>query len=68
MQNKYTYEDHMVIFPVITELYCYQSEEELGQNIDLFWIEYEILWSGTGSFVTSYIWKSIAIKDGKSYM
>ena len=53
---------------MISKLYCYQSEEEVGKTIDQFWIEHEALWSRTGSFVTSYIWKSTAIKDGKPYL
>ena len=35
----------------------------MGQNIDQFWIEHETFHSSTGSFATSYIWKSSAIKD-----
>ena len=37
----------------------------MGQNIDQFWIEHETFWSRTGSFETSYIWKSSATKYGK---
>ena len=40
----------------------------MGQTIDQFWIEHEIFRSRTGSFQTSYIWKSYAIKYGKSYL
>ena len=40
----------------------------MGQNIDQFWIEHEKFWSRTGSFATSYIWKSAYIKDEKSYL
>ena len=53
---------------VIRKLYCYQSEEEVGQNIDQFSIENDTLWSRTGSFATPYICKSAAIKYGKSYL
>ena len=64
MQDHYTSKDHMEMVQVISKLYCYQSEEEVGQTIDQFWIEHDKLWSSTGSFATSYIWKSAAIKDG----
>ena len=53
---------------MISKLYCHQSEEEMGQAIDQFWMEHETFCSRTGSFQTSYIWTSYAIKYGKSYM
>ena len=68
MQDHYTSEDHMEMVRVISKLYCCQSEEELGQTIDHFWSEHEKLWSSKGSFATSYICKSSAIKYGKSYL
>ena len=68
MQYNYTSEDNMAMVQVIRKLYYYQSEEEVGQNIDQFWIEHETLYSRTGSLATSYIWKSAAIKEGKSYL
>ena len=68
MQYHYTSEDHMAMVRVIKKFYCHQSEEEVGQTIDQFWIDHETFWSRTGSFATSYIWKISAIKDGKSYM
>ena len=49
---------------MIRKLYCYKSEEELGQTIDQFWIEHETFWSSKGSLATSYIWKSSDIKYG----
>ena len=58
----------MAMVLMIGKLYCYQPEEELGQTIDQFWIEHETIWSWTASFATPYIWKSYAIKDGKSYL
>ena len=63
MQDHYTYGDHMAMVRVIRKLYCHQSEEELVQTIDQFWIEHEIFWSRTGLFQKSYIWKCFAIKD-----
>ena len=68
MQEHYTYKYHMAMVIVVIKLYCYQSEEELGQTIDHFWIEHETLRSSTGLFATSYIWKSSAIKYGKKYL
>ena len=68
MQEHYTSEYHMEIVRLISKLYYHQSEEELGQTIDQFWIEHETFCSRTGSFQTSYIWKSSAIKYGKSYL
>ena len=68
MQEHYNYEDPMEMVQVIRKLHCHQSEEELDQTIEQFWIDHETLWSRTGSFQTSYIWKSSAIKDGKSYL
>ena len=68
MQEKYISEDHMEMVLLIRKFYCHQSEEELGQIIDQFWIEHETFWSRTGSFLTSYICKSYAIKDGKAYL
>ena len=68
MQEHYTYKYHMAMVIVVIKLYCYQSEEELGQIIDQFWIEHEKSWSKTSSFETSYIWKSFTIKYGKSYL
>ena len=68
MQAHYTSEDLMEMVKVIRKLYCYQSEEEVGQNIDQFWIENETFWSRTGSFQTLYTWKSSSIKTGKSYL
>ena len=53
---------------VIRKIYCHQSEEELGRNIDHFWIKHEKLWSSIGSSQIWYIWTSSAIKDGKSYL
>ena len=41
MQEQYTSEDHMAMLIVIIKLYFYQSEEELGQNIDQFCIEHD---------------------------
>ena len=68
MQNYYTSEDHMLMVRVIRKLYCYQSEEEVGQTIDQFWIEHYKLLSRAGSFATSYIckccykiWKIISV-------
>ena len=58
----------MAMVQVISKLYCHQSEEKLGQNIDEFWIEHETFCSRTSSFQTSYIWKSSAIKDVKTYL
>ena len=52
MQDHYTSEYHMEMVLVIRKVYCYQSEEELGQNIEHFWIEHEKLWSRAGSFAT----------------
>ena len=66
MQDHYTSKDHMEMVQVISKLYCYQSEEEVGQTIDQFWIDHDIFCSRTGLFATSYLWKSYAIKDGKS--
>ena len=68
MQEHYTSEYHMEMVRVIRKFYCHQSEEELGQNIDQFWIDHDKFWSRKGSFQTSYIWKSSTIKDGKSYI
>ena len=68
MQDHYTSEYHMAMVLVIRKLYCYQSEEKVGQNIDQFWIEQETFWFRTVSFATSYICKIAAIKDGKSYL
>ena len=68
MQENYTSEDHMKMVLMIRKFYCYQSEEELSQTIDHFWIEHETFWSRTGSFATLFIWKSSSIKDGKSYL
>ena len=64
MQEHYNSEDHMEMVQVISKLYCHKSEEELGQTSDQFWIEDETFWSRTGSFQTSCIWKSSAIKYG----
>ena len=58
----------MTVVRVIRKFYYYQSEEEMGQNIDQFWIEHETFWTSTGSFATSYILKNSIIKDGKSYL
>ena len=49
MQEHYTSEDHMAMFRVIRKLYCHKSEEELGQNIDQFWIEHDTFGSRIGS-------------------
>ena len=68
MQDNYTSEDHMPMVQVIRKLYFYQSEEEMGQTVDQFWIEHDTLLSRTGSFATSDIWKSAAIKNGKEYL
>ena len=68
MQDHYTSEYHMKMVPVISKLYCYQSEEEVGQTIDQFCIEHETFWSRAGSFATSYILESAAIKDRKLYL
>ena len=68
MQDHYTSKDHMEMVRVISKLYCYQSEEEVGQTIDQFWIDHETFWSRTGSLQTSYIWKSYDIKYGKIYL
>ena len=68
MQDHYTKEYYMTMVLVISKLYCRQSEEELGQNIYQFLVEHETFCSRTGSFQTSYIWKSYVIKDGKSYL
>ena len=59
MQEHYTSEDHTVMLQVIMKLYCCQSEEELVQNIDQFWIDHEILWSSIGSLQTSYIYGKV---------
>ena len=68
MQDHYTSEYHMEMVRVISKLYCYQPEDEVGHTIDQFCILHDILWSSTGSFATSYIWKIAAIKYGKSYL
>ena len=68
IQDHYTSEYHMEMVRVIRKFYYYQSEEELVQTINQFWIEHEKLWSRAGSFATSYIWKISAIKDGKSHL
>ena len=43
----------MTIVRVIRKFYCRQSEEELGQNIDQFWIEHEIFCSRKVSLQTT---------------
>ena len=53
---------------MIIKLYCRLSEEVMGQKIDKFCIEHETFWSRTGSFQTTYICTSNAIRDGKSYL
>ena len=68
MQDQYTSEDHIEMVRVISKLYFHQSEEKLGQTIDQFRIESERFWSRTGSFQTSSIWTSSAIKDVKSHL
>ena len=68
MQEHYTSEYHMAMVLVIIKLYCYQSEEEVGQTIDQFWIDHETFWYSTGSLATSYICKSSAIKYVISYL
>ena len=65
MQEHYNSEDPMEMVQVIRKLHCHQSEEELDQTIEQFWIDHETFWSRTGSFQKLYIWKSSAIKDGK---
>ena len=68
MQEHYTSEDHMSMVRMIRKLYCHQSEEELCQTIDHFFIDHKTFWSSTGPFQTSSIWKFFDIKDGKSYL
>ena len=43
IQYHYTSEDCMTMVQVIRKLYCYQSEEELGQTIEQFLIDHETL-------------------------
>ena len=50
MQDHYTSEYQMAMVWVIIKLYFHQSEEELGQTIDHFWIEHEKFCSSTVSF------------------
>ena len=68
MQDHYTSEDLMALVQVISKLYCYQSEEKVGQTMDQFWIDHEIFWSSTGSSATLYICTISAIKYGKWYL